>query len=322
VAPRVSVVVPAYNREHYLGQTIESVLAQTFEDWELIVYDDGSTDGTRAVAMSYAETDRRIRVGHGPNSGVAAARNRGFELTNADAQFVIFLDSDDLWEPDALATLARVLDAYPAYVGSHCLARCIDDEGRPLPGDDLEERSGDRHGFRSGRLVRLRPDEPTTFGDLVYHNWVVTPGTQLIRREIVALVGGFDPAVDPADDADLSIRISRHGDMGFVDRPLLLWRKHPQTLTNTSPRWRVASLRVRAKTLTDLSNTPAQRQAMRLAYLHAVGSLWRDGRAAAANHAYREASRQLLKAIDVYQAYLRATVRALARRTLRALQST
>jgi hypothetical protein len=79
---------------------------------------------------------------------------------------------------------------------------------------------------------------------------------------------------------------------------------------------------VRAKTLTDLSNTPAQRQAMRLAYLHAVGSLWRGGRAAAANHAYRAAFRQVLKSADVYQAYLRANLRALARRTLRTLRST
>jgi glycosyltransferase involved in cell wall biosynthesis len=320
-APRVSVVVPAYNRERYVGQTIESVLAQTFDDWELVVYDDGSTDGTRAVAMSYAQSDRRISVGHGPNGGVAVARNRGFELTNANADFVIFLDSDDLWEPDALATLVSVLDAHPAYVASHCVARCIDDEGQPLPGDDLAERSRDRRGFRGGRLVRLEPDEPTTFTDFVYHNWVVTPGTQLMRREIVARVGGFDPAVDPADDADLSIRISRHGDMGFIDRPLLRWRKHPDTLTNTSPRWRAAALRVRAKTLTDLSNTPAQRHATRLAYVHSVGLVWRDGRDAAGNHAYREAFHDCSKAVYLYQAYLRACVRLRARRTAHALQS-
>ena len=84
-APRVSVVIPAYNRQHFVGLTIESVLAQTLERWELIVYDDGSTDGTLDVATSYMERDPRIRVASGPNGGVASARNRGFSLTDQRA---------------------------------------------------------------------------------------------------------------------------------------------------------------------------------------------------------------------------------------------
>jgi GT2 family glycosyltransferase len=312
--PRVSVVIPAFNRERYLGPTIESVLSQTFDRWELIVYDDGSTDRTLDVAMFYAVTDPRIRAAHGPNGGVAAARNRGFELSDTEAEFVIFLDSDDLWEADALGALVGNLDAHPDYVGSYGLARCVDDDGRFVPGDDLAERCRDRRGFRDGHLVPIPPQEPTTFAELVYHYWMVTPGTQLLRTDVVRRVGGFDPATDPADDADLAVRVSRLGDLGFVDHPVLRWRRHPETLTNTSPRWRKAALRVRAKTLTDVSNTPAQRQAMRLAYLYAVRTTWHEGRCAAGRRAYGEAVHKMLKAVSLYEAYLRAEITQSVRR--------
>jgi cellulose synthase/poly-beta-1,6-N-acetylglucosamine synthase-like glycosyltransferase len=308
-APRVSVVIPAYNRAHIIGCTIESVRAQTFDQWELVVFDDGSTDETFDVARGYAERDPRINVGRGPNGGVAMARNRGFELSTACSEFVTFLDSDDLWDCDALETLVGVLDSHPEYVGVHALARCIDDAGRPIPGDDLEQLSRSRRGFRDGRLVAIDPHEPTTFGELVHHNWIVTPGTQLLRRTILARVGGFDPRTDPADDADLAIRVSRHGDIGFVDRSILQWRRHPETLTNTSSRWGTAALRVRAKTLTDLSNTPAQLQAMRMAYKQAVGEMLGEARSSG-----RRAVREAVRATNLYQAYVRANLTLWARR--------
>ena len=113
----------------------------------------------------------------------------------------------------------------------------------------------------------LQPHEPTTFGALIFHNWIVTPGTTLIRRDVLRLVGEFDTTTDPCDDADLTIRTSRHGGIGFVDRTLLRWRRHPDTLSQTSPRWRKAALRVRAKALVDLSNTPAQLGVARMGYL-------------------------------------------------------
>jgi len=315
--PRVSIVIPAYNRERYIGFTIESVLAQTFAHWELIVFDDGSTDGTLEVARAYAKLDPRINVAHGANGGVASARNRGFALTDRAAEFVIFLDSDDLWDPATLSTLVTMLDSHPEYVSCHCLARCIDGEGQLLPGDDLEQRCRDRRGFRGRHLVHVPPSEPTTFGDLVYHHWAVTPGTHLLRREVVARVGAFDPATDPADDADLAIRVSRHGDVGYVDEPLLRWRRHPDTLTNTSSRWGTAALRVRAKTLVDPTNTPAQRRTMQLAYLNAVWSMLGDGRHAAARRGYGDALHQFLKAGNLFVAFLRAEVTMHVRRLRR-----
>ena len=315
-APRVSVVVPAHNRAHLIGLTLDSVIGQTLEQWELVIFDDGSTDDTLEVARSYAEAERRIRVFHGPQGGVAAARNRGLRLTNPESDFVIFLDSDDLWEPDTLETLVTLLDAHPEYVGAHCTARCIDDKGDPVPNDDLETQMRTRHGFREGRVVTVPIGEPTTFAELAYHNCVVTPGTQLLRREVLRRVGEFDLDTDPADDADLTIRVSRYGDLGFVPRPLLQWRQHPDTLRTTSSRWKVAARRVQAKALIDPTNTPAHRQAMRQAYGFGISSALHEAGDALRRREMVKGLRMSAKAADFARAYASATLRMYGRRVM------
>lgn len=99
--PLVSVIIPAYNSERYLAEAVESVLRQTMPNFEIMVLDDCSTDGTRSVAEQLAEKDKRIHVFSNPqNLGVARTRNRG--LTNARGEYIALLDSDDLWEPDKL----------------------------------------------------------------------------------------------------------------------------------------------------------------------------------------------------------------------------
>lgn len=97
----ITIITPAYNAENYLCETIESVLKQSYEDWELIIVDDCSTDYTNVIAKGYADKDPRIRVIKAPkNGGVAAARNIGLE--NATGEYIAFVDSDDLWKPDKL----------------------------------------------------------------------------------------------------------------------------------------------------------------------------------------------------------------------------
>ena len=104
---KVSVIMPAYNSEVYIRESIDSVLAQTFADFELIVVDDGSTDTTAAIVESY--TDSRIRLIRQPNRGVSVARNTGLEASQG--QFITFLDSDDLYYPDFLKTLHRLIQS-------------------------------------------------------------------------------------------------------------------------------------------------------------------------------------------------------------------
>ena len=94
---KVSIITPLYNGERFLSQTIESVLAQTYQDWEMIIVNDGSTDKGEEIARSYAAKDSRIRVYSQPNAGSAAARNNG--IRNATGRYIALLDADDLWEP-------------------------------------------------------------------------------------------------------------------------------------------------------------------------------------------------------------------------------
>jgi GT2 family glycosyltransferase len=319
-APRVSVVIPTYNSEHYLGSTIESVLDQTFACWELVVFDDGSTDETYEVAREYAAKDDRIRTSRGPNGGVAAARNRGLALTDPRAEMVAFLDHDDLWEPSMLEILVRKLDDHPEYVAAHGLVRCIDPDGALVPGDDLEEICRNRHGFRSGRVVPFQTGEPTTFGALVYHNCVISPGAELIRRDAVLHVGGFDPSTAPADDADLQLRLSRLGDLGFVDRPVLRWRRHPQAQSSTSRRWRAATLRLRAKALRDPTNTPDQMRSATLAHLAAAKASIQQAMDAVHGREWRTALREMFYSLGLYRIYLQARLTTCVQSVIRFLR--
>jgi glycosyltransferase involved in cell wall biosynthesis len=108
IAPRVSVIVPVYNGERFLAETIDSILAQTYPSCELIVVDDGSTDRTRAIASSYPS----VQYIYQANAGTAAARNRGIEV--ARGEFLAFLDADDLWMPDKLSVQMAAFEADPA----------------------------------------------------------------------------------------------------------------------------------------------------------------------------------------------------------------
>ena len=305
-APRVSIVVPTYNGGRLIGATLDSVESQTFVDWELVVYDDGSTDATYDVLKE--RTDQRIKVAQGANSGVATARNQGLTLTDPRSAYVIFLDHDDVWKPEALEMLVGLLDAHPEYSATHSLARCIDVDGRPVVGDDLESWMGERQAIRDGRVVPLSADEPTTFAALTYRNWVVTPGTQLIRREVIDRVGGFDAGTTPADDWDMALRVSRAGDIGCVRRPLLLWRRHDGAQSYHSPGYGRAYLRVRVKVLTDPSNTADQRRSARQAFtitarLHLATAV-HDLR----GRRFRGAARQVGLAVRQYSLYARTEV--------------
>jgi glycosyltransferase involved in cell wall biosynthesis len=127
--PRVTVVIPAYNREKYIGAAIESILRQTFSDFELLLVDDGSTDGTRNVARSYSDPRLRL-VCHERNLGIAGARNAGIRF--ACGEYVAFLDSDDLAHETRLARQVSFLDRHPDYAGVGAWVDWMDEDGRRL----------------------------------------------------------------------------------------------------------------------------------------------------------------------------------------------
>ncbi|ARP96983.1 glycosyltransferase family 2 protein [Bordetella genomosp. 13] len=128
--PVVSVVMPAHNARPYIGAAIDSVQAQTFGEWELIVIDDASTDGTADLVHTYAARDARIRLArNATNVGVAATRNKALEM--ARGRYVAFLDSDDLWMPDKLRAQVAFLDGTQGWV-SYGDYRRIDENGATI----------------------------------------------------------------------------------------------------------------------------------------------------------------------------------------------
>lgn len=313
-APRVSVVIPAFNRERFLASAVDSVLAQTLRDWELVIVDDGSSDGTLRIAREYAANHERITAVHQPNGGVAAARNRGLAATDPRSEYVTFLDSDDLWLDNALEVLVAALDAHPTAVAAHALSRSIDESGTVIEGDDLEEQLRARVGYHDGQVTPTALDAPTTFAEMIHHNWVSTPGAQLTRRSAIDRIGLFDPVTDPADDWDFALRLTRVGDLVMVDRTVLLWRRHPNTLTNTSERTRRAYFEVRRKALTDPTNTAEQKAMARLSYTQVSAACLRSALASLRRRDFAAAYKAAAQGGYRYVRYVEAVVAARWRR--------
>jgi glycosyltransferase involved in cell wall biosynthesis len=246
---RTSIVVPAYNAAPFLGQAVESVLAQTVGDWELVVVDDGSTDGTAAAARASAGRDPRIRLVQQPNGGQAQARNRGLAETSAASPYLIFLDADDVWEREALEVLLAALEADPSAEAASGLSRYIDERGLPFEPGELEVWGRRRSGVAGRRLVPWPPDQPITLGVLAYRNCIGTPGQVLIRRSALEAAGPFDPATSPCEDWDLWLRLSQHGPIASVDQVLLNKRKHAANISRQRELMYRQQLFVRGKLL-------------------------------------------------------------------------
>lgn len=258
-APRISIVVPAYNSARFLAATLAGAAAQTFRDWEMIIVDDGSPDDSAAIAAEFSRRDSRIRLVRQDNQGVAHARNRGLAETDPRSEFVSFLDGDDVWQPDALATLLAALEAQPQAAGAHGLAREIDDRSRPGPAGQLEQQLRRRLALNGRRVAELPPAAPTTFGALLVNCWIVTPGVCLLRRSFLDRAGGFRQELTPSEDWEFWLRLTRLGELVFVERVLLDYRRHEGSVSADLRRMREARGRIFDHLQRDPGLTPAER---------------------------------------------------------------
>ena len=189
VEPRVSVIIPCYNLGQYLDEAVASVLAQTYQDFEILVIDDGSTDETTAAVLAgYTQPKTRvIRLAHG---GLAAARNAG--IAQAAGRYLCALDADDRLEPSFLAKTVPLLDTDPSIAFVSCWLRTFGDE--------------------EWEWTPERCDLPT----LLWENTVLTAA--LVRRDAVLSVGGYDTAmpVQGDEDWDLWLTLAEHGYRGTI----------------------------------------------------------------------------------------------------------
>jgi len=211
--PIVSVIVPAYNAEKYIPETIQSVLGQTYEAWELIIVDDGSTDKTAETVAAF--DDRRIRLVEQENRGVGAARNAGIALAQGD--YITFLDADDVLPPESLAARVRYLEEHPE-------VDVVD--GRIVVKDPAMEKTIRTYEpYYSGELLpRLLALDSRVFFNVCY----------MFRREALGAVR-FKEQMSHVEDLLFYIELSDHcgAQYGFVDKAVYFYRSgHTSAMAN------------------------------------------------------------------------------------------
>ena len=198
--PTISVIIPTFNRGWIIRDAIDSVLAQTYTSYELIVVDDGSTDRTPAILHSYGD---RLRLIGQVNRGVSAARNRG--IVASTGRLIAFLDSDDLWLPDKLAVQAAFFEHNRSALICQTEELWIRNGMRVNPKNRHRKPSG--HIFKASLALCL-----------------VSPSAVMVRRELIDKVGLFDETLPACEDYDLWLRVSCRIPIHLIDKPLTVKR--------------------------------------------------------------------------------------------------
>lgn len=212
--PLITVLTPVFNSAHFLVETIESILAQSFTDYEFLLIDDGSTDDSLAIARQFEAIDPRIHVVSLEHAGVVAAMNAGIQL--ARGQWIARIDADDLAQPDRLERQLQVVRAHPhlAAVGSH--SHIIGQSGKVVG----------RHTFGPTSIhefEEVRNEEPI----YLVHSSV------MFSRAIALELGGYRQEAFPADDIDLWTRMADHHPIVVIPEPLVSYRIHASSISST-----------------------------------------------------------------------------------------
>lgn len=223
--PLISVIIPAYNSEQTIREAIESVLKQSFSDFELIVINDGSSDSTFEIASSIQ--DSRIKVFSYPNAGGAVSRNRGF--SHSSGEFIAFLDADDLWKPDKLEAQLKALQANSQAAVAYSWLDVIDEAGNFL-------REGN-HRTENGNI----------FAKLFLIPFVESGSNPLIRRQAFIDVNGFDESLPASQDYDLYLRLAARYNFVAIPSPQVLYRISSNSMSANVKRQEATSLLVRER---------------------------------------------------------------------------
>ena len=223
--PLVSVIIPAYNAETTIQETVESVLAQSLQDFELIIVNDGSTDNTLQVLDRIS--DPRIKVFSYPNAGAAVSRNRGF--AQASGEFIAFLDADDLWTPEKLAAQWKALKENSKAQVAYSWTDIIDQSGHHLSQGDYTVANGN------------------VYAKLLLCCFIISGSNPLIRRDAYIAVGGFDESLVACQDFDLYLRLAARYEFVAVAAAHILYRLSPNSMFTNIRRMEETNLAVRKR---------------------------------------------------------------------------
>jgi glycosyltransferase involved in cell wall biosynthesis len=214
--PKISIVIPSYNRAEYISSTLNSILAQTYKDFEIIFVDDGSTDNTEAILQSYMDKDYRVKYFKQSNSERAVARTYGMSLAIGD--YICLVDSDDVWYPHKLETQFSFMEANADYLLCYASVNRIDMQGRKL----------------AAATRQLEGYTGWVFFELLKRNFIpsVTP---MFRKEVLKKVKEQNTEYIPYEDWDFWLRLSREGKFYHIREPLGAYRLHPgQSVQNVN----------------------------------------------------------------------------------------
>lgn len=198
IKPVISVVLPTYNRENVISRAVESVLCQTYENIELIIVDDGSSDNTKEIIENYKDKIKYIKQ---DNAGASSARNNG--IRQSQGEYIAFLDSDDQWNCNKLQLQYEFFTSNDVALVS----------------------TGSNTYLEDGSLKKIYPSKINTkpiksFKDVFIHPYLGTP-TVMVKRNAILSEGGFDETLRTAEDIDLFLRISSHNKIGYIDKNLV-----------------------------------------------------------------------------------------------------
>ncbi|MFN8528535.1 MAG: glycosyltransferase family 2 protein [Anaerolineae bacterium] len=214
MSPKVTVIISAYQKASYLPQTIQSVLDQTFRDFELLIVDDGSTDNTRQVVEEIAARDSRVHYLYQENQGPSGARNTG--VKHAAAEIIALLDGDDAWEPDKLAYQVQMMDQFPTIDLMFTNSKWVN-----TAEEEIQEESTYFHAYvmrefamesppSASDLFRLN-QQPNDLAATLFRKNVINLSTVILRRRVFDRVGNFEPSLRGPEDLDYWVRVALAG---------------------------------------------------------------------------------------------------------------
>jgi len=215
MTPFFSVVVTVYNKTEFILDTLNSVLLQSFQDFEIVVINDGSTDNSKTVIESIE--DKRIRLISTSNQGASLARNRG--INEANCNFIALLDGDDEWDKDYLKHIHHAISAYPEYsIFTTAVAHKYSKKIVPA-----------RYNFSQNKVTSIH-----NFFESSLDHTILTSSSIVFKKQIIEITGYFDPDIKSGQDTDLWIRIGLHYDIVFIDKILAYYRFVSKSLSNTT----------------------------------------------------------------------------------------
>ena len=218
----ISVIIPVYNGEKTIKETILSVLNQTFENWELIIINDGSTDSTIEIIAQIQNT--KIRVFNCENAGLAKSRNRGID--HSQGEYISFLDADDLWTPDKLEAQFQALQENPEAMVAYSWTDYIDQSSQFL---------------HSGRHITINGN---IYQHLLVNNFLENGSNPLIRKQALNQVGKFDTSLKAGEDWDMWLRLAVHYQFVAVPLPQILYRVSADSMSSQIKNQEIECLKV------------------------------------------------------------------------------